>query len=261
MKHRARTQVGLAADQAGTPMPKTAMVMAAGYGQRMGALSDTTPKPLLQLGGKALIDGVLDRLAEAGVQRAVVNLHHLGDAIEAHLKGRKAPQIVFSREDPIQDTGGGIRQALPLLGPDPFLVANAKIIWLDGKESALGRLARAWDDTRMDALLLLHPCTDALGYDGPGDFFMDQLGLVRRRRSWEVAPFVYTGIQIVHPRLFDDAPPGPFSMNLLWDRAIEAGRLYALRHDGEWYQISTPQQLALVEERIRGGAHHYFYRA
>jgi MurNAc alpha-1-phosphate uridylyltransferase len=177
------------------------------------------------------------------------------------LKGRAAPEIVFSREEPIQDTGGGIRQALPLLGPAPFVVANGKIVWLDGKEKALHRLARSWDEARMDALLLLHASVDALGYDGPGDFFIDQVGRVRRRRSWEVAPFVYTGLQIVHPRLFAEAPAGPFSMNLLWDRAIEAERLYALRHDGEWYQVSTPEQFALIEERIKGGAHHFFYRS
>jgi N-acetyl-alpha-D-muramate 1-phosphate uridylyltransferase len=257
---RRTAQMSLALDDRKGRVPETAMVMAAGYGQRMRPLSDSVPKPMLQLGGKPLIDGVLDRLAEAGVRRAVINLHHLGDVIEAHLKQRKAPQIVFSREATIQDTGGGIRQALPLLGDAPFLVANGKIIWLDGKENALGRLAHGWDEARMDALLLLYPCVDALGYDGPGDFFIDQIGRVRRRRSWEVAPFVYTGVQIVHPRLFVDAPDGPFPMNLLWDRAIDAARLYALRHDGEWYQVSTPQQLALVEARIRGGAHHFFYR-
>jgi MurNAc alpha-1-phosphate uridylyltransferase len=261
VKRRAAAQLDLALDERKAPVPKTAMVMAAGLGKRMRPMTETVPKPLLKLAGKPLIDGVLDRLVEAGVRRVVVNLHHLGEAIEAHLKDRTSPEIVFSREEPIQDTGGGIRQALPLLGSEPFLVANAKIVWLDGKESALGRLAHAWDAARMDALLLLYPCADALGYEGQGDFFIDQVGKVRRRRSWEVAPFVYTGVQIVHPRLFADAPEGPFSMNLLWDRAIEAERLYALRHDGEWYQVSTPQQLALVEERIRGGAHQYFYRA
>jgi MurNAc alpha-1-phosphate uridylyltransferase len=248
-----------ATPETGWAVPQAAMVMAAGYGQRLRPLTDSVPKPMLEVNGRPLIDGVLDRLAEAGVRRAVVNLHHRGEAIAAHLAGRASPQIVFSREDAIQDTGGGIRQALPLLGAAPFLVANAKIVWHDGKENALHRLSRAWDGTRMDALLLLHPTVDALGYDGLGDFFIDQGGQVRRRRSREVSPFVFTGIQILHPRLFAAAPPGAFSMNLLWDRAMAEGRLHALRHDGEWFQVSTAEQLSLVRARLGASAHNSDY--
>ncbi|MBX6323703.1 MAG: nucleotidyltransferase family protein [Rhodospirillaceae bacterium] len=230
------------------------MVMAAGYGTRLRPLTDAVPKPMIPVRGRPIIDDVLDRLVEAGIRRVVVNLHHRGEVIEAHLVRRTDLDIAFSRESEIQDTGGGVRQALPLLGAAPFFVVNAKIIWRNGRENALLRLARAWDGTAMDALLLLHPAVDALGYEGQGDFFMDQLGRVRRRRSWEVSPFVFTGIQIVHPRLFDGAPPGPFSMNLLWDRAIAAGRLQALRHDGQWFQMSTPRQLELVEKHLGGTA-------
>jgi N-acetyl-alpha-D-muramate 1-phosphate uridylyltransferase len=236
--------------ESGAAVPKVAMVMAAGLGNRMRPFTDTVPKPMLEIGGRPLIDGVLDRLVEAGVERAVVNLHHLGEVIEAYLRQRTDLEIVFSREAVIQDTGGGIRQALPLLGAAPFLVVNAKLIWSNGKQNALARLAGAWDPAQMDALLLLHPAVDALGYDGPGDFFMDQLGRLRRRRSWEVSPFVFTGIQIVHPRVFDGAPSGPFSMNLLWDRAIEADRLRGVRHDGQWFQVSTPRQLELIAAEI-----------
>ncbi len=241
-------------------VPAVAMVMAAGYGQRLRPLTETVPKPMLTVLGRPIIDDVLDRLVEAGVRRAVVNLHHLGGVIEAHLRRRCDIEIAFSREEAIQDTGGGVRQALPLLGDAPFFVVNAKIIWRNGREPALLRLARAWDPAQMDALLLLHPTVDALGYDGQGDFFMDQLGRVRRRRSWEVSPFVFTGIQIVQPRLFDQAPPGPFSMNLLWDRAIAADRLRALRHDGEWFHVSTPRQLELVEAHLRRGGPYAGYR-
>jgi MurNAc alpha-1-phosphate uridylyltransferase len=227
------------------------MVMAAGYGKRLRPLTDTVPKPMVKVLGRPMIDVVLDRLAAAGVERAVVNLHHLGDVLREHLKGRTTPRIAFSEEPEILETGGGIKKALPLLGADPFFVVNAKIIWLNGREDALRRLADAWDDSRMDCLLLLQPTATAIGYGGAGDFLMDQEGRLTRRPEWEVAPFLYSGIYICHPRLFKDAPDGAFSVNLLWDRAIEAGRLYGIRHDGEWYHVSTPQQLSEVERELR----------
>lgn len=229
------------------------MVLAAGFGKRLRPITETVPKPLVRVGGRPLIDYVLDRLAAAGVRHAVVNTHWLGELIEEHLKDRRQPKIEFSRETEILETGGGILKALPRLGDGPFYVANGKIIWLNGKVDALVRLAEAWDDESMDALLLLQPTVTAVGYDGPGDFFLDQTGRIRRRREWEVAPFLYSGVQILHPRLFADAPEGAFSLNLLYDRAIEAGRLYGLRHDGEWYHVSTPQHLAEVEARIAQG--------
>ncbi len=235
-------------------VPRRAMVLAAGYGIRLRPLTETMPKPLLKVAGTVMIDAVLDRLAEIGVAEAVVNTHHLAEMVEGHLAGRKRPRIRISREPAILETGGGVRHALPSLGPEPFFVVNGKIVWRNSKENALLRLARAWDDAAMDGLLLLHPTAATVAYDGMGDFVLDPLGPIRRRREREVAPFVFTGIQILHPRLFNGAPPGAFSLNLLYDRAIDAARLYGLRHDGEWYQVSTPRQLAEVEERLLRGA-------
>jgi N-acetyl-alpha-D-muramate 1-phosphate uridylyltransferase len=230
--------------------PDTAMVLAAGFGKRLRPLTEETPKPLVKVAGRPLIDWVLDRLVEGGVKRAVVNTHWLGERIVEHLSHRSAPEIVYSHEEEILETGGGIKKALPLLGTGRFFAVNAKILWLNGKINALHRLAAAWDDARMDALLLLQPTATAVGYDGPGDFALDAQGVIRRRREWEVSPFLYSGIQLLHPRLFDNSPEGFFSLNLLYDRAIEAGRLYGLRHDGEWYHVSTPRQLTEVEERL-----------
>jgi N-acetyl-alpha-D-muramate 1-phosphate uridylyltransferase len=231
-------------------VPKTAMVMAAGYGKRLRPLTDTVPKPMVKVLGRPMIDVVLDRLVAAGVERAVINLHHLGNVIRAHLQDRTDIEILYSEEPEILETGGGTKQALPLLGPDPFFVVNAKIIWLNGREDALHRLAEAWDGARMDSLLLLQPTVTAIGYGGPGDFLMDQDGNISRRPEWEVAPFLYSGINITHPRLFDDSPDGAYSVNALWDRAIAAGRLFGIRHDGEWYHVSTVQQLGDVEREL-----------
>ena len=235
-------------------IPPRAMVLAAGFGTRLRPLTDTVPKPMVRVAGKPMIDTVIDRLAAIGVRDIVVNTHHLPEVIESHVGARKDVRIIFSREHEILETGGGIKKALPLLGSEPFYAINGKIIWLNGKTDALVRLAEVWNDAEMDGLLLLQPTTSAIGYDGPGDFFIDQVGRVRRRREWEVAPFVYAGIQILHPRLFAGAPDGAFSLNVLYDRAIEAGRLYGIRHDGEWFHVSTVKQLAEVEARIaRGG--------
>jgi hypothetical protein len=246
-----------AVGSAATPVavPTRAMVLAAGLGTRLRPLTETVPKPMVPIAGKPMIDTVIDRLLAVGVEDVVVNTHHLAEVIETHLARRQRPRIAFSREEEILETGGGVRKALPLLGERPFYVVNGKIVWLNGKVDALVRLAEAWEDARMDALLLLQPTVSAVGYDGPGDFFIDQEGRIRRRREWEVAPFVYAGIQILHPRLFADAPDGAFSLNVLYDRGIEAGRLFGIRHDGEWFHVSTPRQLAEVEARIaRGGS-------
>jgi len=245
------------APPANEKVPRRAMVLAAGFGTRLMPITETTPKPMVMVAGKPMIDTVIDRLAAVGVQDVVVNTHHLAEVIESHLQKFAAPRIRFSREEEILETGGGITKALPLLGADPFYVINGKIIWLNGKTDALVRLAEFWDDGRMDALLLLQPTATAVGYGGPGDFFLDQLGALRRRRHWEVAPFVYAGIQILHPRLFKDGPKGAFSLNVLYDRAIEVGRLFGLRHDGEWFHVSTPEQLAEVEARIAHGIERY----
>jgi MurNAc alpha-1-phosphate uridylyltransferase len=240
-------------------VPTRAMVLAAGFGTRLRPLTETVPKPMVPVAGKPMIDTVLDRLAAINVRDIVVNTHHLAEVIESHLAQRRGLRITFSREDEILETGGGIKKALPLLGAEPFYVINGKIVWLNGKTDALLRLAEAWDDACMDGLLLLQPTATAVGYNGAGDFFMDQVGVIRRRRESDVAPFVYAGIQMLHPRLFAGAPAGAFSLNLLYDRAIAAGRLFGLRHDGEWFHVSTPQQLLEVEARIARGGNDQLY--
>jgi MurNAc alpha-1-phosphate uridylyltransferase len=228
------------------------MVLAAGRGERMRPLTETTPKPLLTVHGKPMIDRVLTRLADAGVGKAVVNLHHLGRRLREHLSGWSAPELVFSEEeDELLDTGGGTKKALPELGTAPFFVCNGDVVWLDGYLPALERLAGAWDPDRMDALLLLQPSPIAVGYEGLGDFVMDPAGRLRRRREREVAPFTFAGLQILKPEVFADTPDGPFSLNLVYDRAIEAERLFGLRHDGAWYHVSRPVDLERAEAELR----------
>ncbi len=233
-----------------TDAPKTAMVLAAGLGQRMRPLTDKMPKPLIEVRGRAMLDTILDRLEDAGITKVVVNLHYLGEMIEVHLKGRARPEIVFSKEEDLLETGGGVTKALPLLGEGPFFVLNGDVCWLDGLTPALERLGAAWDEEEMDALLLLHPTVSAFGYEGIGDYFMDPVGRLRRRQERQIAPYIHAGIQILHPRLFKDAPEGSFSLNKLYDRAQEAERLWGLRHDGEWYHVGTPGELRAVEDAL-----------
>jgi N-acetyl-alpha-D-muramate 1-phosphate uridylyltransferase len=229
--------------------PATAMVLAAGLGTRMRPITEQLPKPLVAVGGRALIDHVLDRLVTAGVRRAVVNLHYKGEMIERHLAARRDIEVKFSREPTLLDTGGGVREALPLLD-ECFYVLNSDVLWLDTKLAALTRLARAFDPTRHDAILLLARTTRAIGYVGLGDFMLDPTGTLRRRGEREVAPHLFAGIQITHRGLFAAAPQGAFSMNPLWDQAIEAGRLRGLVHDGEWFHVGSPEGLALTEARL-----------
>lgn len=229
---------------------RRAMVLAAGLGLRMRPLTENLPKPLVKLGGRTLLDHALDRLAEAGITDAVVNTHYLGHMIEAHLSDRDAPRITLSPEDVLLETGGGIARALPHLNAGAFIVVNADISWRDGDRPALDRLKAAWRDGDMDALLLLQDTTTATGYDARGDFFMSDAGVLTRRGDAAAAPYVFTGIQVLHPRLFADVPAGPFSLNLLFDRAIAAGRLYGLAHDGEWFHVGTPGALAEAEDRL-----------
>jgi MurNAc alpha-1-phosphate uridylyltransferase len=229
----------------------TAMVLAAGLGLRMRPLTDNTPKPLVEVGGKALIDHALDRLAEAGVETAVVNVHHLADQVEAHLKGRHTPKIVISDErDALLDTGGGVVKALPLLGNQPFFHVNADTLWVDGVKPSLPRLAQTFDAGSMDALLLVAPTIGSVGYSGRGDFAMMADGRLRRRGEREVVPFVYAGAAMLAPAMFDGAPAGAFSLNRLFDRAIENGRLYGLRLDGVWMHVGTPEAIAAAERAI-----------
>ncbi len=223
--------------------PKAAMVLAAGLGLRMRPLTLERPKPLIPILGKPMLDHALDRLAEAGVESAVVNTHYKGEMIAAHLKSRARPAITLSPEERLLETGGGVRKALPLLGTDPVFVVNADILWLDGPSPALRRLAHHWDPETMDALLLVMATTKAVGYEGRGDYHMDPLGRLARRAETEIAPFVFAGVQIVKPALFRDLPDGPVSTNRLWDRAQEAGRLHGLAHDGLWFHLGTPEAL------------------
>lgn len=231
-------------------VPTHAMVLAAGLGLRMRPLTQTLPKPLLEVGGQSMLDHALDRLQEAGVAHVVVNTHWLPEMIEDHLKTRSTPETLISREDELLETGGGIAKALPMLGDDAFYAANADIVWRDGAIPALQRLARAWDEDRMDALLMVTATVRATGYDGGGDFMMDPLGKLTRRPERQIAPYVFTGVQILHPRLFEDVPSGPFSMNLLYDRALEAERLYGMAHDGDWYHVGTPDAIDVADAEI-----------
>ena len=231
--------------------PTRAMVLAAGLGLRMRPLTDTRPKPMIEVLGRTMLDRVLDHLEIAGVTDCVVNTHYLGEVIAKHLAGRTDPRIAISHEDTLLDTGGGVARALPKLGAEPFFAVNADVVWLDGHSPALLRLARAWDGEKMDACLMVHSTVRAIGYDGQGDFTLDPLGTVKRRRENRVAPFVFTGVQMLHPRLFDGAPQGAFSLNRLYDRAEEAGRLFAIVHDGEWFHVGTPDSLAEAEIAMR----------
>jgi MurNAc alpha-1-phosphate uridylyltransferase len=226
----------------------TAMVLAAGLGKRMRPLTATQPKPLVRVAGKALIDYALDQLDVAGVAKAVVNVHYLPDAIEGHLAARsRGPTTTISDErDVLLETGGGMAHALPLL-PDPFFALNSDNVWLDGPRNAFAELSSAWDAERMDALLLLVPHARALNYKGKGDFHLDGLGRVSRRRSGRIAPFIYSGIQLVSHRLMREAPQGAFSTNLLWNRAIAEGRLYGISHTGVWFEVGDPRAIAPTE--------------
>lgn len=231
--------------------PDTAMILAAGLGSRMGALTEALPKPLLRIGGRAIIDRVLDRLAEAGVGRAVVNLHHEADLLRRHLSGRRDPSLQFSDESgDLMDTGGGVAKALPLLGAGPFYVINGDVLWFDAIGNSLHALAARFTATQMDALLLMQPTVGATGYRGVGDFAMLADGRLRRRPEREVVPFIHAGIQILRPELFEDCPKGAFSINRIYDRAEAEGRLFGLRHQGEWMELNRPEGLAAAERAL-----------
>lgn len=234
-------------------VPRSAMLLAAGRGERMRPLTDTTPKPMLEVDGRPILDHALDKLAEAGVETVCVNTHHLGATIERHLAGRAAPRIVLSPEDAPLETGGGVKRALPLLGAEPFVVVNGDSIWLDGMKSTIARLAEAWDANRMDVLLMVVSTPRLSRYQTVGDFTMDPHGRLKRRAPGHIAPFAYIGLSILHPKVFADTPEGAFSLNLVYDRAMAAGRLFGAVHDGLWYHVSTPDDLADVHRRFANG--------
>ena len=233
-------------------VPKTAMIMAAGLGKRMRPLTATRPKPLIEVNGKALLDHVLEKLRAAGVGKVVVNVHYLADALEAHLASRDhGLEVVVSDErQQLMETGGGLIKALPLIESDPFLALNSDNLWIDGPADTIKLLASQWDDRKMDALLLLVPQARALNNKGMGDFHMDRAGRIRRRERSHVAPFVFTGIQMASKRLLRDAPDGPFSTNVLWDRAIEEGRAFGAVHQGLWFDVGTPQSIPMTEAAL-----------
>jgi MurNAc alpha-1-phosphate uridylyltransferase len=230
-------------------LPRTAMVLAAGLGTRLRPVTETIPKPLIEINGRTLLDHAIDRLALVGVERVVVNVHHKAEMVIAQLARRDHPRIEISHEAELLDTGGGVARALPLLD-DVFFVVNSDVIWSDGKNRVLQRLAAAFDPEHMDAILLLQRTVTAVGYEGSGDYWIDPRGSPRRRSEPEVAPFLFAGVQLLHRRLFDGVSNRVFSLVRLFDCAEEAGRLQAIVHDGEWLHIGTPQGLAAVREKL-----------
>jgi N-acetyl-alpha-D-muramate 1-phosphate uridylyltransferase len=236
------------------PPVRTAMVLAAGLGKRMRPLTATRPKPMVEVAGKPLLEHALDRLRAAGVARAVVNVHYLPDAIEAHLRRVEGIELAVSDERAaLLETGGGVTKALPLIGDDRFLIVNSDNLWVDGPIDAIRLLGDRWDDAAMDALLLVVPLARANCHNGRGDFHMDAEGHLSRRRSGKVAPFVFTGVQLVHRRLFEGAPDGSFSMNVLFDKAIASGRLFGLVHQGLWFDVGSPPAVGKTEAILAQG--------
>jgi MurNAc alpha-1-phosphate uridylyltransferase len=236
-------------------VPDTAMVMAAGLGKRMRPLTATRPKPLVEVAGKALIDHALDRLRAAGIHKVVVNVHYLADALEAHLKARASDLDVKISDERklLLETGGGMVQAEPMIGADPFLVVNSDNYWVDGPADTLHLLASLWREEKMDALLLLVPQARAGNHRGSGDFHMTADGRLTRREKGKVAPFVFTGIQMISKRLLRDAPEGPFSTNVLWDRAIAANRCFGAVHQGLWFDVGNPAAIKSTERALQHG--------
>lgn len=233
-------------------LPQTAMFLAAGLGTRMKPLTELTPKPLIKVGGKALIDWPMDQLAAAGVPRAVVNAHHHAPQMIAHMKGRQNPVVTISDETAqLLDTGGGLVKALPLLGNAPFFVFGCDTVTLDGPTPALERLARKWNSDELDVLMLVHPMETAHGFDSAGDFFVDTEGHLTRRGIATRAPYAYTGIQIIHPRILAGEKAVPFSMNKLWDKAIAARRMKGVVHDGVWIHVGTPDAVEKTDALLR----------
>jgi MurNAc alpha-1-phosphate uridylyltransferase len=232
------------------------MVLAAGLGRRMRPITTTVPKPLVEVGGKALIDHALDRLAEAKVETVVVNVHHLAELVIAHVSERQRPKIVISDErDQLMETGGGVVRALPQLGPAPFFLLNSDSFWTDGPTPNLAKLARSWDGERMAALLMLAPTDAAIGYEGTGDFLMDADGRLSPRASRSTAPFVYTGVAIVDPAaMFADAPKGPFPLSVLIERISREGRLFGVRMEGSWFHVGTPAAINEAERVLVSSA-------
>lgn len=238
-----------------TAVPEGAMILAAGLGRRMRPLTATRPKPLVQVGGRPLIDYAIGSLVAAGVARAAVNVHYLADQVEAHLARRGGDLDLRLSDERAQllETGGGVKRALPLIDADPFLVVNSDNILIDGPMDTIRLLARRWNPKAMDALLLLVPLARAHGYEGRGDFRMDRSGRLERRAGQRLAPYVFSGVQILKRELFEETPDGPFSLNVIFDRALAEGRLYGLQHPGGWFHVGTPAAVGEAEALLAGG--------
>ena len=235
--------------------PDKAMVLAAGLGKRMRPITDTMPKPLVRVFGKTLLDYGLDALENAKVKTAVVNMHYLGEQIESHVANRNAPKIILSDErETLLDSGGGVKKAMDHFGNEPFYLLNADSFWLEGIKPNLELLANTFDEDKMDIILLLSGFTNAIGYNGSGDFEMASDGRLERRTEKKMSPFAYAGAAILHPRIFSDTPDGPFSLNLLFDRAIESGRLFGARMEGLWLHVGTPEAINEAEQAIAQSA-------
>ncbi|WP_085907589.1 nucleotidyltransferase family protein [Kiloniella majae] len=226
---------------------KTAMVLAAGFGKRMRPITETIPKPLVPVLGVPMLESIIAKLRTAGIQKIVVNGFYLKEQIQSFVEAYDDPMIVFSEEHEILETGGGVTQALQILGDDAFVVVNGDVCWLDGADAAIKRLMNFWNPDVMDALLLVHPRSKAYGYEGAGDFFLENDQKLSRRGEATTASYVYAGIQILHPKLFVGSPQGAFSLNEIFDKALVADRLYGLEHDGEWFHVGTPEGLREVE--------------
>lgn len=234
-----------------TPIPDHAIVLAAGLGTRMRPLTNTTPKPLIKVGNKTLLDYGLDALAAAGVNNSVVNVHYLAEQIEAHVADRLVPKIAISDErNLLLDSGGGVKNALKELGTSPFFLLNADSFWVEGRGLNLQKMSAEWSDDNIDILLLVSPLNKAVGFSGKGDFFMDQSGQLIRRGDMDTAPFVYAGAAILSPKIFENTPEGAFSLNRLFDEAIEKGRLFGTQMDGLWLHVGTPPSIAEAEQAI-----------
>tara|TARA_R100000005_G_scaffold96682_1_gene86002 strand:- start:4281 stop:5009 length:729 start_codon:yes stop_codon:yes gene_type:complete len=239
------------------PLPEIdnmrAMILAAGLGTRLRPITDVTPKPLVRVAGRALIDYCFDLLRMAGIRQVVVNKHHLGDQISDYLSHVTGFDFAISDEtEALLETGGGVKKALPFLGADPFFVLNSDVIVRDRAASSLGLMHDRWDDREMGALLLLHPVGTAVGYAGSGDFHLEESGRIRRRREGETAPFLFTGVQLLDPGLFAETTMDAFSLNVIYDKALASGRLYGLVHDGEWLHVGTPDAVEEASRRIGG---------
>ena len=237
-------------------IPSAGMVLAAGLGSRMRPITETLPKPLVKVHGKTLLDHGLDMLEKSGVGKAIVNVHHHADQVESHIKSRSDFEkiIVSDERSGLLDSGGGVKKALPLLGDNPFYVLNADSFWIEGCQPNLARMAECWDPEKMDVLLLLAGIANAVGFTSKGDFHMDAEGRLVRRNELEVASFAYAGAAILKPELFDGTPDGPFSLNHIFDEALENERMFGLRLEGLWLHVGTPEAIKEAEEAIAKSA-------